>query len=385
MTTQTSLKVYFSGSNPCKAAPVTARAESGGAAEQRGCPAVPWDGAAQRGGHEGLGGEQRRGSGASEQAGCSAAGEAAGVPPPPPPEPEAEPAEHSSMPSPPGRAAKLRQSTAREWLKRERAGQRDARSRPPETAGPAPACPPPGGAGGTSLAGAPGSCHAGGGAPLTGPGNPTFGKRRLGQSVALPWGSARGSLKGQAGVAEPSTLPSAKCLRQLHLDLGQVTAAARFLCGPPHGGERKIAENFSQCWLTSFTDAAVSLCARQADFSLTRCHACGMHYAKGELKDEKIHAEYHRRTLRGVSFKVPPFLPFPHSRPPSWVNPSAPPCSSLPAPRPLTPAPCRQGHKDGRVVFRDAEGYIVMVLPRDPLKQRRTVRTQPAHGRQCRP
>eukprot|EP00873_Tetraselmis_striata_P000690 jgi/Tetstr1/420954/TSEL_012014.t1 len=196
------------------------------------------------------------------------------------------------MPSPPGRAAKLRQSTAREWLKRERAGQRDARSRPPETAGPAPACPPPGGAGGTSLAGAPGSCHAGGGAPLTGPGNPTFGKRRLGQSVALPWGSARGSLKGQAGVAEPSTLPSAKCLRQLHLDLGQ------------------------------------------ADFSLTRCHACGMHYAKGELKDEKIHAEYHRRTLRGVSFK---------------------------------------GHKDGRVVFRDAEGYIVMVLPRDPLKQRRTI------------
>uniref|UniRef100_A0A061RLN9 N-acetyltransferase n=1 Tax=Tetraselmis sp. GSL018 TaxID=582737 RepID=A0A061RLN9_9CHLO len=66
----------------------------------------------------------------------------------------------------------------------------------------------------------------------------------------------------------------------------------------------------------------------QADFFHRSCSVCGLVYAVGLESDEKLHAGFHRRHLKGIRLK---------------------------------------GSGKGRVVFQDSEaGRILMVLPRDP-------------------
>ena len=42
----------------------------------------------------------------------------------------------------------------------------------------------------------------------------------------------------------------------------------------------------------------------QANFSFTVCHLCGMMYAKGQQKDEKLHNKFHRSCELGVQLQV---------------------------------------------------------------------------------
>lgn len=42
----------------------------------------------------------------------------------------------------------------------------------------------------------------------------------------------------------------------------------------------------------------------QANFVCTTCKVCGMVYAKGQEKDEKLHAAFHSSTVQGISFQV---------------------------------------------------------------------------------
>lgn len=44
--------------------------------------------------------------------------------------------------------------------------------------------------------------------------------------------------------------------------------------------------------------------APQKDFAFTRCHVCGMMYAKGTASDDRLHRQQHQAFLRGTAFQV---------------------------------------------------------------------------------
>ncbi len=65
--------------------------------------------------------------------------------------------------------------------------------------------------------------------------------------------------------------------------------------------ETQISWNFPA---TGRMNDMCKICILQATFSYTRCKQCGMMYASGQPADEELHAVFHKKSLRGVTFQV---------------------------------------------------------------------------------
>ena len=82
-------------------------------------------------------------------------------------------------------------------------------------------------------------------------------------------------------------------LTQLHLDLGQVVQGASHMC-------TVLSSDCIACHQTQqITPVSV-----QANFACQTCKACGMTYAPGDEKDEKLHAAHHQSLVQGIRFQV---------------------------------------------------------------------------------